>query len=91
MMINGIVTFNHRCIDGITANEERCREMVGYSIGLVTALNPVLGYEVCTELAREALERNCGVQDLVLEKNLLTREELDDILSPEHMIGPQKQ
>jgi aspartate ammonia-lyase len=90
MLINGIVTFDHRCIEGITVNEEICRAMVGYSIGLVTALNPVLGYEVCTELAKEALERDCGVQELVLEKKLLTIEELDRILSPENMIGTRK-
>lgn len=90
MLINGIVTFDHRCIEGITVNEEICRAMVGYSIGLVTALNPVLGYEVCTELAKEALERDCGVQELVLEKKLLTIEELDRILSPENMIGTIK-
>ena len=53
-------------------------------------MNPVLGYEVCTELAKEALERDCGVQDLVLEKKLLTTEELDQILSPENMIEHRK-
>jgi len=90
MLKNGMETFSHRCIKGITSNEERCRGVVGYSIGLVTALNPVLGYEVCTELAREALETNRGVSDLVLEKNLLTKEQLDELLLPENMIKPQK-
>ena len=87
MLKNGMETLVYRCVNGITANEERCRGMVGYSIGLVTALNPVLGYETCTELAKEALERGCGVQDLVLEKNLLTEEEIDKLLSPEVMVG----
>lgn len=87
MLKNGMATLRHRCIEGITANEERCRGMVEYSIGLVTALVPVLGYEVCTDLAREALEKGCGVADLVLERKLLTREELDKMLSPEGMAG----
>lgn len=91
MLRNGMTTLIHRCVEGITANEERCRGVVSYSIGLVTALNPVLGYEVCTELAKEALENNRGVYDLVLEKNLLTKEELDRVLSPESMVGqPRK-
>ncbi|MDP8239868.1 MAG: aspartate ammonia-lyase [Candidatus Hatepunaea meridiana] len=88
MLKNGMVTLQHRCIEGITANEERCRGVVTWSIGLVTALNPVLGYEICSQLAKEALETNRGVADLVLEKNLLTKEELDRLLLPENMIGP---
>ncbi len=87
---NGMETLRYRCIDGITANEQRCREMVENSIGLVTALNPVLGYEMCTQLAKEALENNRGVYELVLEKNLLSKEKLDKLLSPESMINSQK-
>jgi len=90
MLKNGMTTFLHRCIKGITANEEHCRSMVMNSIGLVTALNPVLGYETCTLVAKEALEQNKGVYDLVLEKELLTKEELDELLLPENMIKPQK-
>lgn len=90
MLKNGMTTFLHRCVKGITANEEHCRSMVMNSIGLVTALNPVLGYETCTLVAKEALEQNKGVYDLVLEKGLLTKEELDELLLPENMIKPQK-
>jgi len=90
MLMNGMETLLHRCIDGITANEEVCRQMVENSIGLVTALNPALGYEVCSELAKEALEDNRGVYELVLEKNLMTKEELDRFLLPENMIAPRK-
>ncbi len=90
MLKNGMNTLKYKCIDGITANESRCRELVEHSIGLVTALNPVLGYEVSTQLAKEALENNRSVYELVLEKNLLTKEELDKILSPQNMIGPSK-
>lgn len=89
MLKNGMLTFKFRCVDGITANRERCREMVENSISLVTALNPVLGYEVCTEISREALEKNKGVYELVLEKGLLSKEELDEYLKPENMIAPR--
>ncbi|MFN3556809.1 MAG: aspartate ammonia-lyase [Bacteroidales bacterium] len=90
MLKNGMNTLLHRCISGITANEDHCRAMVMNSIGLVTALNPVLGYETCTMLAKEAMLYNKGVYDLVLEKQLLSQEELDEIMKPENMITPQK-
>ncbi|MDA3780165.1 MAG: aspartate ammonia-lyase [Bacteroidales bacterium] len=90
MLINGMKTFNYRCISGITANKEHCRKMVQNSIGIVTALNPALGYETCTILAIEALENNKSVYDLVIEKDILSRKELDELLTPENMIKPQK-
>jgi aspartate ammonia-lyase len=90
MLKNGMTTLQQRCIIGITANEAHCRDTVRNSIGLVTALNPVLGYEACTMVAKEALEQNRGVYELVLEKKLLTKEELDELLLPENMIRPQK-
>jgi aspartate ammonia-lyase len=89
MLKNGMNTLKYKCIDGITANEQRCIDLVRNSIGIVTALNPVLGYEVSTQLAKEALETNRGVYELVLEKNLLSKEQLDKLLAPENMIGPQ--
>ena len=88
MLKNGMTTFMQRCIDGITANKERMLDMVKNSIGLVTALNPVLGYEKCTEIAKEALETNKGVYELVLDKGWLSKEELDKLLAPEAMIAP---
>jgi aspartate ammonia-lyase len=87
MLKNGMTTLKYKCIDGITANVKRCRELVENSIGIVTALNPVLGYETSTRLAKEALETNRSVYDLVLEKGLLTKEELERLLAPENMIG----
>lgn len=90
MLKNGMYTLKYRCIDGITANEEHCRNMVHNSIGLVTALNPFIGYESSNQLAKEALEGNRSVYELVLEKGLLTKEELDQILLPENMIKPRK-
>jgi aspartate ammonia-lyase len=78
-----------RCIDGITANRARMRAFVESSIGIVTALVPVLGYEAATEIAKEALETGRGVYDLVCDKGLMTREELDRVLNPEGMTEPR--
>jgi len=88
MLNNGMKTFQHRCIEGITANEKRCRDMVHNSIGIVTALNPLLGYEKSSELAKEALKENRSVYELVLEKKLLSKDQLDELLKPENMIRP---
>ena len=64
------------------------RYFVEHSIGIVTALVPVLGYEIATDIARDALRVGRGVYDLVLERGLLTREQLDQVLNPETMIAP---
>lgn len=89
-LISGIETLRTRCVMGITANAERSRELTMNSIGLVTALNPYLGYETSTKLAAEALETGKGVYDLILENGLMDKEKLDDILKPENMIQPRK-
>jgi aspartate ammonia-lyase len=82
-------TLAERCIDGITANAEQCRQMVENSIGLATALNPYLGYEKSTEIAAEALRTGRSVYDVVLEKGYLSKDVLDDLLSPEKMTQPR--
>jgi len=82
----GMDILGSRCIVGITANEAVCANNVKNSIGIVTALNPHLGYEVCTSLAKEALEDDRSVYDLVLEQQLLSKEQLDDVLAPENMV-----
>ena len=81
-------TLQERCVAGITANADRCRQLVENSIGIVTALNTRLGYETSAGIAREALESGRSIMDLVLEKQLLTRKELDELLLPENMIHP---
>ena len=90
MLKNGMNTFMYRCINGITANEAHCRQMVENSIGLVTALVPFLGYDVSNNLAKDALETGKSVYNLVLEQNLMTKEELENMLNPENMLRPQK-
>lgn len=90
LMINGFETLRTRCVEGITANEERCRNYVHDSIGVVTALNPVIGYKNSTKIAKEAIETGKSVYDLVLEHGILSKEDLDTILAPENMIRPVK-
>ena len=82
-------TLAERCVDGITANREVCRRMVENSIGLVTALNPYIGYEKSTLVANEALQSGRSVYEIVLEKGYLSQHQLDDILSPENMTRPR--
>ena len=89
-MINGFDTLRTRCVDGITANEDKCRSNVHNSIGVVTALNPVIGYKNSTKIAKEAMETGRSVYDLVLEHDILDKADLDKILSPENMIKPVK-
>lgn len=77
------------CIDDITANEEHCLHLVEHSIGLVTALNPYIGYKNSTRIAKKALETGRGILELVREEELLDEEVLNDILKPQHMIAPR--
>ncbi len=79
-----------RCIVGIKANKERCRDYVKNSIGLVTALNPVIGYNKSVIIAKEALDSGRSVYDLVLEKGWLSKKALDNLLRPENMIHPRQ-
>lgn len=90
LMINGFNTLRTRCIEGITANEERCKEEVRNSIGIVTALNPVIGYKNSTKIAKEAMQTNRSVYDLILEHGILDKKDLDTILSPANMLQPVK-
>jgi len=84
---NACQVLRERCVVGIEANPEVMRSAVERSIGLVTALLPELGYEVCSAVAKEALESGRGVVELLLEKKLLTRAQIDEILDPSRMTG----
>ncbi|MFV0537292.1 MAG: lyase family protein, partial [Dysgonomonas sp.] len=87
LLNNAMTCLKENCIDGITANEEHCRDLVMNSIGIVTALNPYIGYENSTTIAKEALETGGSVYDLVLKRNVLSKDELDRILDPANMTG----
>lgn len=82
-------TLRERCVDGITVNAEHNAETVRNSIGIVTALNPYIGYKNSTKIAKEALETGASVYDLVLRDKILTKERLDAILDPKHMLDPE--
>lgn len=88
LLTKGLDTLRTHCIDGIEANVEHCRKMVENSIGIVTMLNPIIGYKESTKIAKEASETGRGVYELVLEHGILTKEQLDWILQPENMIKP---
>ena len=83
---NAIDTLTEECIKGITVNVDRCMDMVKNSIGIVTALNPYIGYKNSTKVAKEALETNRSVYDIVIEKGLMTKEKLDEALDPNKML-----
>lgn len=90
IMMNGFDVLRKYCVEGIKADAENCRNYIKGSIGIVTALNPIIGYKNSTKIAKEALATGKPVYDLVLEHGVLTKEELDTILSPENMIKPVK-
>ena len=87
LFINAARTLREHCVEGITANEEVCKHYLETSIGTVTALNPVIGYDKATELAAEALESGEGILSLVREKHVLTDEQIDEILDPAALTG----
>ncbi|HKU85188.1 MAG TPA: aspartate ammonia-lyase [Casimicrobiaceae bacterium] len=86
---NGCLTLAERCVRGITANRERLRALVDNSIGVVTALNPYIGYANATQIAQEALATGRSVAELVLERGLLSRERLAEILQPDVLTRPR--
>ncbi len=89
-LIAACKTLEENCVRGITANREALRATVERSIGLVTALNPYIGYAAATEVALEAHRTGKGVYELVLEKGLMSQARLDRILRPEELTRPQK-
>lgn len=89
LLRNAAVVLASRCIAGIEPNRERCLEYVQNSIGLVTALNPILGYEKSASIAKEALKTGGSVYDLVIAKGWLSKERLDELLKPENMTHPR--
>jgi len=89
LLQRAIDMLREHCVVGITANAEHCKALVEHSIGLVTALNPYIGYENATRIAKQALESGRGVLELVREEQLLDEKLLADILRPENMIAPR--
>jgi aspartate ammonia-lyase len=90
LLRNAAKTLRENCVVGITANEDVCKRLLEQSIGTVTALNPVIGYDKATELAAEALKTGKGIVELVREKGILTEEQLAQILDPASMTGVRR-
>jgi len=88
ILTNSLRALSERCIRGLTANEERCRQYAERSLGLVTALSPRLGYHQAALIAKEALATGKSIRQLVLEKGLLSPEELERLLSPQSLTEP---
>ncbi|WP_026944377.1 aspartate ammonia-lyase [Helicobacter rodentium] len=86
---NAMRTLAQKAIKDLTANPEACKNAVLNSIGIVTAFNPVLGYEKSASMAKEALQTGKSVADICLERGYLPKEEIDKILNPENMLNPQ--
>jgi aspartate ammonia-lyase len=87
ILANAVVTLRHNCVEGIVANAEHCRALVENSIGLVTALVPVLGYQTSTEVAADALASGKSLADVLRARDLYT-DEIAAALSPERMANP---
>ena len=90
LLTNTMATFRTRCVDGITVNEDTLSAYIERTVGIVTALNPVIGYERATELAKEAYSTNKGILEIVREQNILTEEQIEEILSPAALTGLNK-
>lgn len=88
IMTQVLETFRKDCIEGIQANEERCRAYVENSIGIITALNPHVGYKVASRVAKEALETGKTVREIILRDNILSEVAVDQILDPMEMTEP---
>jgi aspartate ammonia-lyase len=87
MFINAAHTLREHCVDGITANPDVLKHYVDFSIGTVTALNPVIGYDKATALATEAMKTGKGIMELVREKKVLTEKQIADVMNPAAMTG----
>ena len=85
---NGAITFADNCVSGITANEERCQELLDSSVGTITALCPHIGYARAAKIAKEALAKQIPVKELILRENILTEAELNEIMNAYGMTEP---
>jgi aspartate ammonia-lyase len=87
LLTNAMRTLRERAIDGITANRDTLEGYIERTVGIVTALNPVIGYEAATELAKEAYETDKGILQIIREKKILTDAQIEDLLDVEELTG----
>ena len=91
LLTNTMRTLRERCIDGITVNRDTLQQNIQRTVGIVTALNPVIGYERATELAAEAYRSNKGILEIVREQKILTEEQISEIMDPDKLTGMDRQ
>lgn len=90
LLINTMKAFRESCVSGITVNEATLETNIERTVGIVTALNPVIGYENATELAREAYKSNKGILEVIREHKVLSEEQIEEILDPATLTGLDK-
>ena len=90
LLFRGSIAFRSKCVDGITVNEKMLQHYMETTVGIVTALNPVLGYEKATELAAEAYKTNKGILEIIREQKLLTEQQINELLDPVKLTGLDK-
>jgi aspartate ammonia-lyase len=90
LLYTGSMAFRTKCVDGITVNKQQLERYMETTVGIVTALNPVLGYEKATELAAEAYKTNKGILEIIREKKLLTEQQINELLDPAKLTGLDK-
>ena len=82
LLFNGSKLLRTKCVDGITVNEKQLAHYMETTVGIVTALNPVIGYDKATELANEAYKSGKGILEIIREKKILTEQQITDLLDP---------
>ena len=87
MLTRAVVSLDHKCIQGIQANEQTCYDNVMRSIGIVTLLDPILGHAQCDEIGKQCIAENKTVPQVVLERELLTQQQLDEIFSFSNLVS----
>ncbi len=90
LLFNTSILFRTKCVDGITVNEKQLEHYMETTVGIVTALNPVLGYEKATELAQEAYSSGKGILEIIREKHILTDAQVKELLDPAKLTGLDK-
>src|SRR3954454_16750492 len=90
LLFNRSILFRTQCVDGINVNEKVLAHYMETTVGIVTALNPILGYEKSTELAQEAYTSGKGILEIIREKKLLTEQQINDLLDPVKLTGLDK-
>ena len=90
LLKNTLKMFREFCIDGIKADEERCRKLLEKSTAISTALNPYIGYQATSKIVKEALKNNMPIKEVILKHELIEEKDLDKILSPEEMTQPKE-